>query len=267
MTSIVRFLIRFRIAVLIAMAAITLFFITQIMRMEMFTQFLDLFPANHPYVQVHKEYAKLFGGAYQATLVLEVKNGDVFNPETLSKMQRIQYDVDLIPGVNHFGILSIASQTASNTIETPTGFTVIQLMKDVPKDNNELNDLKKRVFTSPFFGTLVSMDQKALRLDANFIEGRIDFNKLFDEFMKIKKKEEDVNHKIYLTGTPLVYGWIYHYLKQMAIILGVSSLIILAMLYLYLNQGGSGGGPLSAPSSAPYGDLDFRPGWGSISIL
>jgi len=77
---------------LIAMIVITGFFATQIFRMQMFTQFLDLFPANHPYIQIHKEYAKFFGGAYQTTLVLELrgeKYHDVFNVETLSKMERI----------------------------------------------------------------------------------------------------------------------------------------------------------------------------------
>ena len=56
--KLVDFLIKFRLAVLIIMAVITVFFMTQIARMEMFTQFLDLFPSNHPYVQVHKQYAK-----------------------------------------------------------------------------------------------------------------------------------------------------------------------------------------------------------------
>ena len=240
--KLVEFLIRFRVAVLITMAVVTGFFVIQISRMEMFTQFLDLFPTTHPYVQIHKQYAKYFGGAYQATLVLELKDGgkykDVFNLETLNKMQRIQYDVDLIPGVDHFAIYSVASPKVSYTKETPYGFSTKQIMREVPKNQQELEDLKKKVFTSPINGTLVSRDQKALRLDANFIEGRIDFNKLFEEFMKIKKKEEDVNHKIYLSGTPLVYGWIYHYLPKMALILGISSLIILGMLYLYMNQGG-----------------------------
>jgi predicted RND superfamily exporter protein len=243
MTSIVGFLIRFRIAVLIVMACITLFFVSQITHMQMFTQFIDLFPYNHPFVKIHKQYARYFGGAYQATLMLEVKNGDVFNFETLKKMERIQLAVDLIPGVDHFGILSIASQRANYTVETPTGFSSLQMMKEVPTNQQALEDLKKRIFTSPFNGILVSRDQKALRLDANFIEGKIDFTNLFDEFMKIKAQEEDANHKIYLSGTPLVYGWIYHFLwhpwyGSMATILIISSLIILAMLYLYMNQGG-----------------------------
>ena len=61
---------------------------------------------------------------------------------------------------------------------------------------------------------------------------------LFDKFMEIKKKEEDANHRIYLSGTPLLYGWIYHYLPNMALILVITSIIILVMLYVYMNQGG-----------------------------
>jgi predicted RND superfamily exporter protein len=111
-------------------------------------------------------------------------------------------------------------------------------MKEVPKDEQELQDLKKKVFTSPVNGTLVSLDQKALLLNANFIEGRIDFNKLFDDFMKIKKREEDENYKIYLSGMPLVYGWIYHYIPKMALIFVITSFIIVALLFGYMRQGG-----------------------------
>ena len=87
-------------------------------------------------------------------------------------------------------------------------------------------------------GIWVSRDQKALRLDANFLEGKIDFKVLFDKFMEIKKKEGDANHKIYLTGTPLLYGWIYHYLPNMALILVITSLVILLMLFAYMSRGG-----------------------------
>jgi uncharacterized protein len=240
--KIVGFLIKFRLIVLILMGLVTAFFVTQIFQMEMFTQFLDLFPYNHPYVQIHKRYAKYFGGAYQATLMLEVKEGgkykDVFNLETLNKMHRMQYDVDLIPGVDHFAILSIASPKVTVVRETPFGFSSRAIMKEVPKDEKELGELKKKVFTSPVNGTLVSRDQKALLLNANFIEGRIDFNQLFNKFMEIKKKEEDENHKIYLSGTPILYGWVYHYLPNMALILVITSIIILAMLFGYMRQGG-----------------------------
>jgi uncharacterized protein len=237
-TRFCEFLVKYRKAVLVIMALATLFFISQIMRIQMFTQFLDLFPQTHPYVQIHQKYARYFGGAYIATLMVEVQKGDVWSRETLEKMSRITDDVDLIPGVDHFGIYSIASLRATVVKETPQGIASAQLMKEVPKTGEELEELKKKVFTSSANGTMVSLDEKALRLDANFIEGRIDFNELFDKFMAIKKKEEDANHRIYLTGTPILYGWIYHYLPNMTVILVITTIVIVGMLYLYMNQGG-----------------------------
>jgi hypothetical protein len=237
-SSLVKTLIKYRKLVVIAMAVITLIFLSQIFRIQMFTQFLDLFPLNHPYVQVHKHYAKYFGGAYQATLMLEVKNGDIFTNETLEKMRRIQYAIDLIPGVDHFAIYSIASPKVTYTKEEDFGFSTVQLMKEVPTTREAMEELKKKVFTSPVNGTLVSRDRKALLLNANFVEEKIDFNLLYDKFMELKKKEEDANHRIYLTGTPLLYGWIYHYLPNMTIILVLTSVVILALLYAYMSYGG-----------------------------
>lgn len=238
MKKFIKFLIQHRIFVMILIGGATIFFASQIFRMQMFSQFLDLFPASHPYVEVHQKYAKYFGGAYRACLMLEVKNGDVFNAETLQKMQQIQDDVDLIPGVDHNAIYSIASPRVNFTRETPSGISTDAIMKTVPQNDEEMAELKKKVFTSQVNGLYVSLDQKALRLDANFIERRIDFNVLFDNFMEIKEKYEDANHNIYLSGTPLVYGWIYHYVPKMAIIFIITAVIILALSFAYMRQGG-----------------------------
>ena len=176
--KLVAFLIKFRVAGLIVMAGITIFFITQLTGMEMYTQFLDLFPYNHRYVQVHLRYQKYFGSAYQATLVLEVKDKDkdVYNMETLKKIFDIHYDVDLIDGVDHFGIFDLASPRVGVVKETAVGISARPLMKVLPKNNEEINELRKKILVSPHYGNLVSLDEKALRLNANFFPGRIWMN-------------------------------------------------------------------------------------------
>jgi predicted RND superfamily exporter protein len=259
----VRFLIRFRVIGLAVLAALTIFFAFQITKMQMFTQFLDLFPSNHSYVEVHQKYSKYFGSAYQATLMVEVKDGNVFNTETLGKISRIQDAVDLIPGVDHFGIASIASTHETVIRETPDGISVKPVMKEVPKTDEEIEELKKKVFTSEhIYGTLVSWDQKALLLNANFHQGKLDFNVLFDKFMEIKAQETDANHNIYLSGQPLIYGWIYHYLPQMGMIFGVTIIAILVMLFGYMRGWGYWWVPaLTAFTSSIWG-LGFAAIWG-----
>ncbi len=261
--KLVGLLIRFRVIGLVILTLVTAFFALQITKMEMFTRFLDLFPSDHPYVEVHQKYNRYFGSAYQATLMLEVKDGDVFNTKTLEKISRIQAAVDLIPGVDHFGIASLASPREVVTRETPDGISVKPIMKTVPTTDKEIEALKKKVFTSAhIYGTLVSWDQKALLLNANFHEGRLDFNVLFEKFMAIKDQEEDAGHTIYLSGQPLIYGWIYHYLPDMGVIFGVTVIAILVMLFGYMRGEGYWWIPaLTALISSVWG-LGFAAMWG-----
>ena len=59
-----------------------------------------------------------------------------------------------------------------------------------------MDALKASVFTHEAYGLWVSPDLKALRLQASFIESRLDYNAIYNGFMKIRKAEEDHNHNI-----------------------------------------------------------------------
>ena len=87
--KIIGLVMRFRILTLILLLGMTAVFGYGITRMAFYTEFMELFPKNHPYVKIHKKYMQYFGGANIATLVLEVKEGDVFTEETLNKIIRI----------------------------------------------------------------------------------------------------------------------------------------------------------------------------------
>ena len=91
---IIDLIMRFRKTTLFIILFITAVMGFGVSKMEFYTQFIDLFPKKHPYLKIHKEFKEYFGGANLATLVLEVKNGDVFNRTTLEKILRIQDDVE-----------------------------------------------------------------------------------------------------------------------------------------------------------------------------
>ena len=230
--AIVGLIMRFRKTTLFILLAITAVFGYGILKMDFYTQFMDLFPKNHPYVKIHKQYMEYFGGANVATLVLEVKEGDIYNKETLDKIVRIQEAVERITGVNPFQIFSLASRRVQRSEAIAGGISMTPIMKNVPANNREMFNLKARVFSSDAFGKWVSTDLKALRLQATFIEGRIDYSGLFDEFMKIRKEEEDGKHSIYLAGEPILYGWVYSYIPNMTVLFSIS-IVILSLLLLF----------------------------------
>ncbi len=233
---IIGFVMRFRPFVLGGLLLITLFLGYGITRMDFYTQFMDLFPYNHQHVKIHKRFMNNFGGAHVATVVMEVEKGDVFNSETLNKLVRIQEAVNSVPGVNTFQVFSLASPRVQDVREIPGGFAMERLMPNVPASVDEMEAFKEKVFGNAVFGNLISKDCKAVLLSATFIEGRIDFKELHKHFMKIKKTEEDQNHRIYLYGEPILYGWIYYYVPKMAVIFLVSSLLIIALLFFYVGR-------------------------------
>ena len=80
-------IIRKRLLVLGLTLLFTLFFAYQILNLKIYTSFADLLPQKHPYVKLHNKFNKLFGGANQVLIVLEVKEGNIFNTKTLTKIK------------------------------------------------------------------------------------------------------------------------------------------------------------------------------------
>src|SRR5512143_3619454 len=87
------FVLRFRAVIggiLLLISAVLGYYCTQV---TIATKFDDFFPTNHPNVALYHQWQK-YGGAQTLSVMIEVKDGDIFNYRTLKKIQDIQYDVD-----------------------------------------------------------------------------------------------------------------------------------------------------------------------------
>jgi uncharacterized protein len=234
--KIIGLVMQFRIFTLIILLGITAVFGYGISRMAFFTEFMELFPSHHPFVKIHNQYVEYFGGANIATLVLEVQEGDVFQAETLEKMIRINDAVLTFPDVNPDQVFSLASPRVLNVTEISGGIHFVRMLKNVPASETEMADLKSKVLASVAYGTWVSEDLKALRLQASFLEKRLDYDALHEAFIRIRETEEDDNHRIYLAGEPMLNGWIYHHVKETAIIFLISCGILVLLLYFFMGR-------------------------------
>ena len=56
-------------------------------RVQVGTRFVDFFPSYHPYILLNGKYQRSFGGAETLAIMIHVKDGDIFNPTTLKKIQ------------------------------------------------------------------------------------------------------------------------------------------------------------------------------------
>lgn len=242
--------------ILVVMALITAFFAVGMAKVEIRTIFSDLFPKDHPFVQVFKDHPN-FGSPLTVTLMVKRTDGkDVFQVDTLDKVWRLSREIDLAPGVDHDQILSIATSKARYTVVTPDGIFSNPIMDDEPpKSASDLAEIRRRVGESAAATTfLVSADHTATLVNATFIESKLDYGEAFKFIQEIVKKEQDGQHEIHVAGFPVMTGWVYAFGENTAEIFGLTLLLMFVMLALHMRNLSGIAGPLIVSSvSAVWG--------------
>ena len=120
--------------------------------------------------------------------------------------------------VNHNQVQSIAhGSTRVIQIEADGSLTQEVLMKKLPKTQEEADALRERVRQNPpfIFGRLVSRDEKGALITAGFVTDRLSnrevYTAVFKHIQKIKADLETDDVKIYITGQPILVGWVIKY--------------------------------------------------------
>jgi predicted RND superfamily exporter protein len=214
---------------------VTLGFSYLALKIEMYTAFADLLPVDHPYIRVHNQFWKTFGGANVVLLSVEAVSGDIFTPATLGKIKKLTEIIERTPGANNYQIFSIARQKVKDVRATAWGIEVQPVMwPAVPRSAEEIAHLRNIVYANPtIVGRLVSRDGTAALITAAFHEERLDYPGMFKRIQQAIKEIEDPETRVFAAGEPILYGWIYHHLHSIGIIIALTCVSILAILILY----------------------------------
>ena len=215
--------------------AVTAAFATQLPALKIYTDFADLLPQKHEYIKTYNRIKETFGGANMIVMAIEVEQGTIFNDKTLKLVYEATQGIDNLPSVNHNQVASLTHRTARKVYLTPDGNFASEGYYDVRKASRtsaELEQLQKDVTANPrIYGLLVSPDFKAALIKAQLNEGDIDYPKTFAALQEVRKTLETAGHKIYVTGNPVLTGWVYTYLNQIIAIM-MYTLALLAMLLI-----------------------------------
>ncbi|HXV48542.1 MAG TPA: MMPL family transporter [Candidatus Binatia bacterium] len=235
MRSLAIWVVKRRAPILSVIILVTAFFAYLAGKIEMYTAFADLLPKNHPYIQVHDRYWKIFGGANVVSLSVEVSDGDIFNVAVLEKIKKLTEIIERTPGANNYQIFSLARQKVKDVRATAWGIEVQPIMwPNVPRTPEEIERLRNTVYANPtVVGRLVSEDGKAALITAAFHEERLNYPALFQRIQQAIKDVEDANTRVFAAGEPILYGWIYHHLRAIGWIIAFTCLSILVVLVLY----------------------------------
>jgi predicted RND superfamily exporter protein len=233
-------ILRWRFLVLAVVGALTAFFGYFAWQTQLVTSFGDLLPQNHPFIQIAHKYDQYFGSVNNVTIMIEAKEGTIYDTKIIKKIVNMTNNMDLVYGIQHGSVRSIA--TASYFRPLAGGVilnTPILPNGEIPRTAEDLAELASNVHKNPgvVFGQFVSLDDKAAVITGSFLESRLDYTRIFDEIRKIVvKPERDDTVHIYYGGQPILYGWVYHYTPEFLWIFVATVLAVWILLYLYFHD-------------------------------
>jgi predicted RND superfamily exporter protein len=218
----------------------TLFFAAQIPSVKIYSDFADLLPQTHPYIELHNEIKESFGGANVIIVGVEFTEHDIFNNEALARIHRITQAVDSLPGVNHNLVVSVTHRNSRKVWLTAEGNVNSEPYYNPEHTNlsdQELALLRKDIVADArVYGPLVSPDKYMALVKAQLIEGQLDYAATFNKIQELRQLEAAEGVRIHVTGQPMLVGWAYQYLNQIIEIFLFTSLIMLALLVFYFRK-------------------------------
>src|SRR5215510_12089475 len=236
MEAYLRFLLKFRWPVLVVLTLMTLFLSYHAVEMRVYTNFFDLYPPGHPYIQLYRQYRRMFGTANVLVMAIETKEGEIFHVDTINKLNWATLQMLETSGVNPYQLRSLTHPKMKNIRITGAIITAYPIMyPGPPKTPNDVKAIKNAVYTNEgVHGFYVSRDNTAALIVAGFWEEGVDFRNLYTRMENIRQTiEADGNYTVYITGFPMLYSWIFSYKNYIVEVIGITVVIILAMLWFY----------------------------------
>nr|WP_316641578.1 MMPL family transporter [uncultured Roseateles sp.] len=226
--------IRQRVLVIVLISLLTLMFAALAVRIEIKTVFSDLLPENHPYIKVHEQFKQTFGSSNLVSIMLEVKDGDIFTPAVLAKITRITKELQRVDGVNQFQVISLAAKKLKEVRASTEGIDITPLMWPEPPSSKEgIAKLKDSVLRNPLvYGAYVSADLKAALITVDFYDAELKYDKVFAQISAINRSVEGDGVSLRMVGEPILYGWVSHYLPETLRIFLLTLAALIALLFI-----------------------------------
>lgn len=198
------------------------------LNLRIVTDFRDLLPSRHAYVQVHESFKETFGGTNVITIMVEPEEGDVFQPKVLNKIKEITEGLYKIDAVNDFQIVSLASKKLQTIHASTEGIASAPVMwPDVPQTQAEADVLRQDVVANPMvYGSYISRDLKAGLITVDFIDRQLNDKVAYQQIQALISREQSPGIRISHIGEPILSGEVQRYLPET---LRISLVILVAM--------------------------------------
>lgn len=233
MKSYLRWVLRHRVTIIVLTMMVTALALFQAKNLRLVIDMNASMPQSHPFISTTNQVEKVFGSKYIVVVGISPREGDVFQPAVLERVQRITTALSRTEGVVAANMASLSATRAKNIIGNAEGFEVRKLMSAVPTTPTQLASLRQAVQKNPIYlGAIVSHDLRTTSIIAEFSEPPKGFRAIMSQVDAIIAPERDSSMDIHVSGIPSYLAEIERYSERMGVLLPVAIVILALVLYV-----------------------------------
>jgi len=213
----VKFIVRNRLAAVIAVLVVTAVLAMQLRHVHMEIRRRAVLPQQHPYVQIDNRISEQFGGGALVLIGMVTRGGDsIFTPSTLGKIYRITQGLRKSEGIVETSLFSIAGPYVKAVAAGSDGMMDVRpLMDEPPTTIEQIRRLREEIHQDKLLReNLVSVDETAAVIVAEFAE-RVPEAAVVERVEEVVAPERDDTVTIALAGAPVLRAWLMRYTATM----------------------------------------------------
>ncbi|WP_342246367.1 efflux RND transporter permease subunit [Pseudomonas sp. OTU5201] len=236
-----RVVFNYRVLMLVLCAALTMVLGYQLKNININASFERMIPQSHAYIKNYIDNrSELRGLGNTIRVVVERVDGDIFDPEYLTVLQRINDELVLIPGVDRAWVKSIWTPSVRWMEVTEEGFTggpVLPPTYDGTPQQVEL--LRQNINRAGIVGSLVGTDLKSAMIVVPLLEldpatgKKLDYRALSNALEERVRSQETPVIKVHVIGFAKLVGDLIDGLIQVFFYFAVAALIAALIIYAY----------------------------------
>jgi len=239
-----RLIFSYRPLLLIVFLLATIFFAYQVTQLRPDASFEKMIPMEHPFIRSFMKHMSDLGAA-GTTIQVAVENttGDIFDPEYLDLLQKVNDEVFYLPGVDRNRMRSLWTPNVRWIEVTERGFegdAVIDSHYD--GSASAMQKLRRNILRSGEIGRLVSDDYRSSIVQAPLIDVDPTTGEPLDYWALSKALEQDVREKyeqlsVDSAGQPTVKIHIIGFAKMIGDLLdGIAAILLFAIITLVISS-------------------------------
>lgn len=186
-----------------------------------------LAPQGHPYIKSTNRIDAEFGSKYLMLIGISPKQGDIFQPAVLDRVERITRKLENTPGVVRSTLISLAARQAKAIKGTADGFEARPLLKQGALTEKDYAELKQAILANPvYMNTVVSPDFRTAAILVELKERPDGFQKMVEPVRAVVDAERGPEVNITLGGNPIYLDKTETFAQRINILFPIAILVI-----------------------------------------